>query len=232
MKPKTFYFDTTNTVGMNFSSKRQYGLIAQQVETVLPELVSNTFKPADKDTAGNVIHPAVSYKSLNYNAFIAILMKGMQEQQKTIDSLKTVNNTQQAINNKQDSINKSFQNQLNQLTQNLNSCCNANNSGQSSNNSNTNPINVTLQNGQTVVLSQNVPNPFSQQTTISYVLPANFQQAQILFYDAQNNLIQTLNLTQQFGTVNVFGSNLSSGIYTYSLVVDGQLMQSKKMIKL
>ena len=34
LKPKTFFYDTTNTYGMVFSSRRQYGFLAQDVEAV------------------------------------------------------------------------------------------------------------------------------------------------------------------------------------------------------
>lgn len=33
------------------------------------------------------------------------------------------------------------------------------------------------------------------------------------------------------GQLNVFGQDLSSGLYTYSLVADGQLIATKKMVK-
>jgi hypothetical protein len=33
------------------------------------------------------------------------------------------------------------------------------------------------------------------------------------------------------GTVEVDGSNLSSDIYTYSLVIDGKLIDTKRMVK-
>jgi hypothetical protein len=33
------------------------------------------------------------------------------------------------------------------------------------------------------------------------------------------------------GSVNVYGDNLSSGVYTYALVADGQVVDAKKMAK-
>jgi hypothetical protein len=45
-------------------------------------------------------------------------------------------------------------------------------------------------------------------------------------------LIQSVELIQKGkGILNVFASDLSSGIYTYTLVVDGQITETKKMVK-
>lgn len=87
LSPKTFYYKTTDFGRLNFSNKLQYGLVAQDVEAVLPELVDNKTIPSKLDEFGNEIDPAINYKSLNYNAFIGILIAGMQEQQATIENL-------------------------------------------------------------------------------------------------------------------------------------------------
>ncbi|MGB3946380.1 MAG: hypothetical protein WBM13_00225 [Bacteroidia bacterium] len=100
---------------MNFSSQKQYGLIAQEVQQILPELISTTNKGAVYDTAGVVITPAVDYLTLNYTAFIAILMKGMQEQEQKINTLTTKTDNQDAlINSLQQQIN-TLSNQIQQL---------------------------------------------------------------------------------------------------------------------
>lgn len=59
--PKTFYFDTTNSYGINFPSELQYGFIAQDIENVIPELVSTQNKTADYDTNGVMLSPATSF---------------------------------------------------------------------------------------------------------------------------------------------------------------------------
>ena len=158
-KPKTYYMDTTNRYGMNFSSKHQLGFLAQDVEQILPELVNQTQKLADIDSTGNVIHPAITYKALNYIEFIPLLLKGIQEQSRTIDSLKTKTT-------KQDSINRSLQNQLNNLSNIINQCCSShippqNNITAPIGKSDVSNTDVTLTDVQAVVLSQNVPNPYS-----------------------------------------------------------------------
>lgn len=130
------------------------------------------------------------------------------------------------------------QNQLNQLLTEMNDCCTKNTTrsmqtGSSENESQTlQQTEVTLSDIQSVVLEQNVPNPFAEQTTINYILSDNTIKAQMLFYNSQGKLIQSTELTQKgSGQLNVFASDLSIGIYTYTLVVDGKIIDSKKMIR-
>lgn len=91
---------------------------------------------------------------------------------------------------------------------------------------------VALGNAQPIVLDQNAPNPFAEHTTISYTLPADVQRAELRFHDAQGTLIQTVELAQRGqGTLNVFGEKLSGGVYTYTLIADGKVIETKTMVK-
>ena len=214
MQPKTFFFDSTAHPQMHFNDRRQYGLIAQDVQPILPELVADATFPAQYDSVGNQTSAAFSYKTLNYNAFIGILIKGMQEQQKQLVSQKS---------------------SIDSLRNQLSSCCSQNSRTQNPNsnqNSITNQTNVTLDNSDNIVLNQNVPNPFAEQTTITYHLPDNVQKAQILFYDATGKLIKAVDLTERGdGQLNIFADDLSTGIYSYALVADGNIVDAKKMEK-
>lgn len=83
-----------------------------------------------------------------------------------------------------------------------------------------------------MVLDQNVPNPFAEQTIITFNLPENTGSAQMLFYNIEGKLINSVDLTQKGkGQLTVFANDLSNGIYTYALVVDGKVMDTKKMQK-
>ena len=57
---------------------KHYGLIAQDLQLVLPELVSTQHFQSDPKEKG------FDYLSVNYNELIPILIKGMQEQQAII----------------------------------------------------------------------------------------------------------------------------------------------------
>lgn len=79
-------------------------------------------------------------------------------------------------------------------------------------------------------LDQNVPNPFSYQTTIGYKLPQTFTTAQIRITDNGGKLLRQLSLSGAGkGTVQVDTTPLPSGIYHYSLVIDGKVTCSKQM---
>ena len=54
----------------------------------------------------------------------------------------------------------------------------------------------------------------------------------MIFLDQSGKIIKAVDLTEKGkGTLNVFAYDLSNGIYTYSLIIDGQTMETKKMVK-
>lgn len=69
---------------MNLAGEKQFGLLAQDVEKVLPELVMNTVVPDQYDDKGNLIEPAFELKGVKYLGLIPILIAGVNEQQRQI----------------------------------------------------------------------------------------------------------------------------------------------------
>ena len=118
---------------------------------------------------------------------------------------------------------------LDALEASIDRCCTSN----ITRNSNTkiNQFDIELSDKDAIVLNQNVPNPFAEQTTITYIIPVSVGKAQIIFYNNFGQIIQTVDLkTRGKGKVNVFASDLSSGLYHYTLVADGKIVDSKKMV--
>lgn len=242
LQPKTFEFTDANFQGMNLPSGHQYGLIAQDVELVLPTLVSDMVHPAEIDSIGNIINPAYTFKGLDYEAFIPILIGGVQEQQEIIETQDSVINDLENTVNEQDSL----INDLNERLTNLEDCltnilpilCMINQQMVQQNDIETqnqlrDVINVELTDDNNIVLEQNVPNPFAEQTIIAYSIPETVKKAQIHFYNASGKLIQTVDITERgMGQLNVYGSDLSTGVYTYTLVADGIVVATKKMQKM
>ena len=82
-------------------------------------------------------------------------------------------------------------------------------------------------------LKQNFPNPFNPSTQIEYFLLQSGK-VNLSIFDAAGKLVKTLvNETQEFGTYRYEfdASNLSSGIYIYTLKTDN-FADTKKMILL
>ncbi|MCP9767752.1 tail fiber domain-containing protein [Lacihabitans sp. LS3-19] len=73
--PKTFYFNDKSVNNFGLPKGKQYGLIAQEVEVIMPELIRNISLGKDK----------TQYKSVGYESFISILIQGFKEQQSTIE---------------------------------------------------------------------------------------------------------------------------------------------------
>jgi AmiR/NasT family two-component response regulator len=73
---------------MNLPSVKQFGLIAQEVEQVLPSIVSENVQPGNSGVNSEKAE-AIHFKGLNYTQLIPVLISAMQEQQKEIEALKT-----------------------------------------------------------------------------------------------------------------------------------------------
>ena len=83
------------------------------------------------------------------------------------------------------------------------------------------------------VLNQNYPNPFNPSTTISYQIPSQ-QFVTLKVYDVLGNEVAVLvNEYRNAGSyeVNFNSSNLTSGVYFYTLRA-GDFIQTKKMLLL
>lgn len=81
-------------------------------------------------------------------------------------------------------------------------------------------------------LYQNMPNPFSEKTTISYELPERVSSAKILIHSLDGQLIKTYPLSSNagLGYISVDAGMLSPGIYTYSLSVNNRMVDTKRMV--
>jgi len=229
LNSKTYNFKVAAFPQLNLPSGNQFGLIAQEVESVLPTLTRNLIQPPVYDTLGNMVYPSVSFKGLNYEAFIKILIEGVKELNLKTDSLTN------DLNNEIDSLKhviNSFNDRFNQMEAMLNNCCLSNNKSLS--NPEENPMTITeveLVNQQAIVLDQNVPNPFKENTVIAYFIPDNINYTQIIFTDNYGKIMKTVDITTPGqGILKVYAANLSSGIYQYSLIVDGKVIETKKMV--
>jgi hypothetical protein len=82
-------------------------------------------------------------------------------------------------------------------------------------------------------LLQNYPNPFNPSTTFRFYL-TNDASVSLIIYDITGKEVDRVINNKSFTTGNnqmsYTNPNLSSGVYFYSLIVNGALIDSKKMM--
>lgn len=74
------------------------------------------------------------------------------------------------------------------------------------------------------------PNPVVSNAVMTYILPNANSAAQVNFYDMLGSLQKQQIIKGQQGSVSLDLSNLKSGVYFYSLVIDGRPCVTKRLI--
>lgn len=80
------------------------------------------------------------------------------------------------------------------------------------------------------VLYQNTPNPFKENTIIRFKLADDINDAAICIFDLTGKTIKKLPISQGQDHVSIGGYELGEGMFLYSLIVNGQEIDTKKMI--
>ncbi len=226
LKPKLYEFrNDEKYANLNLPKGEHYGFLAQEVAQLFPGLVKeaplevqDTEKAIaqkeitisatpTKQTPENLPVKKVelmNVKAVNYTELIPVMIKGMQELDEENKSL------QQKVSE--------LQNQLQQLKQLLQGIAEKNvgeNAGSFSNSTS---------------LQQNQPNPFSSKTIIPVTIPANAKQASIIITaTGSGKVMQTFNVAPGSKQVSIDSNALMSGTYTYTLLIDGNKVDSKQM---
>ena len=80
-------------------------------------------------------------------------------------------------------------------------------------------------------IAQNTPNPFSEETRISYTIPQSVSEAMICIYDMNGTQIERIDITERgSSSVVIEAGKLNAGMYLYSLIVDGNIVDTKRMV--
>ena len=155
----------------------RYGLAADQLKQVFPELVY-------EDAEGNV--------SVNYIEMIPLLVQAINELQSEITALKS----------KDSALSKAR-----------------------------NATGINTADGQVLSLGQNNPNPFSETTSIEVCVPDGITTANLFVYDMSGAQVEKIDITERGTTrISFSGTGLKEGMYLYSLVADGRVVGTKKMV--
>lgn len=80
-------------------------------------------------------------------------------------------------------------------------------------------------------LSQNNPNPFSTATSIAVSVPESIKTATLFVYDMSGKQVKRIDITERGASrINITSEGLGEGMYLYSLIADGKVVGTKKMI--
>ena len=97
--------------------------------------------------------------------------------------------------------------------------------------SQTTAIEDTVEDIDQVRMDQNKPNPFSESTVIKLNIPKDTKTATIFIYDLSGKQVKSIPVSERGKTdITVYARDLSAGMYIYSLVVDGQVKVTRRMM--
>jgi hypothetical protein len=139
---------------------------------------------------------------LDYNSFIPVIVEAMKEQQVKIERLES-------------EVLKLNEQKGNDKSATIDNNPNAKESPAAS----------------LATLSQNIPNPFSNNTTIGMSIPSEVSKAVLYIYNMQGVQISSYEIAQRGTTsITIEGYTLQAGMYLYALIADGKEVDTKKMI--
>jgi hypothetical protein len=83
----------------------------------------------------------------------------------------------------------------------------------------------------TILLYQNTPNPFTTNTTIAMTLPDNTGHAAVVIYNLEGKQLKRIDVTTRGDVkVAITAQELPAGMYLYSLLADGKIIDTKRMV--
>lgn len=82
-----------------------------------------------------------------------------------------------------------------------------------------------------LMLFQNNPNPFSVDTEIKMTLPETTASARVIVYNLEGKQLKEVTVKERgSASVKIMANELGAGMYIYALIVDGKVVDTKRMI--
>lgn len=217
IKPREYFYEQDKFPSIFMPDGKSFGVIAQELELVLPELVSESVHPAKLDDEGNVLFEEIQYKGVNYIGLIPFTIQAIKEQQAIIEE------KEERIS-KLESEMEALKTQVAQLVETGGVITNEENSTATA-------TELNAQVRDLPVLSQNAPNPFTENTSIRFYLPKGSNTGSIKVFDQNGAIVRMFSLKGEgTGSIEIEGGSMAAGNYYYSLVVDGYQVDSKTLV--
>ena len=233
LNPKSYQYNTAEYGFLNLAPGPQMGLLAQEVEAILPDQVSDMHFPAQFDSTGVQISPALDLKAVSYAEFLPMLIAGHKEQQALVDQQAAQLAAQQAqieALTDQASANQAatdeleeLRNRMDQLEQLLAACC------QNPADPRSQQIDGTGGTEENDRILRIQPNPFNEQTTIYYQLERSGRM-QLMANSSDGKQLRVLEEAQREAGAYQFEwitNDLAPGIYYVTLLLDGEPVVKK-----
>ena len=220
LNPVTYEYITEGQKGIRYT-----GLIAQEVDAA----AKGTFSGVDK----NGEYWGIRYAELTVPLISAVKEVNAENQSQTaeIEALKAQNEALQLQNEAQEIRIEKLEALIMQFGADLQVCCFKSNSSTSSLDNTKTTSFVLPQTGDAASLEQNVPNPFTHTTSISYYLPQTVNTASLEITDVNGKSLQSIVLKDKGASqVTIDASSFAQGTYFYSLIVDGKIFATKRMV--
>jgi hypothetical protein len=241
LKINPVYFTYNDHFEVLDNGQEYVGIIAQEMQEVAPYMVDEVMmgQQFTEDEEGNEILTKEGEAFLSYDgsALSYMLVNAVQEQQKQIDVLepnrvieleKAIEEKDARINALEDKMAEMLE-RLDAFDTDLEQCCLSHNQGDAGHSTE----GSTGLGDDTAELEQNQPNPFHENTTIKYYLPNSTERAAMAITDMNGTVLKTFTLSGKgFGQVLIGGGSLPIGTYIYTLTVNGEQVDSKRMMLL
>jgi hypothetical protein len=156
-----------------------------------------------------------------------VALVGIQELSGEVDSLQNANAQEQQTNNNLQQQLNDLKTTIGQMQTAMSQCCNS----YSSNMAKEAATPVVITGTDVPTLQQNTPNPYNGSTVIGYYLPQSTTNAEIIVTDLSGNVIKSISLNGTGnGQITFSAGSLAAGSYFYTLLVNGQKIDTKQMI--
>ncbi|MCB0687219.1 MAG: tail fiber domain-containing protein [Saprospiraceae bacterium] len=209
LRPVTYNYN--GKAGLS-TERPHIGLIAQELQKVAPYLVL-VDKNLQEDELGNPIK-SEDYFKIDEGSIRYLLVNAIKEQQNEIESKEErIKNLEEQVESLSEL--KERVSQLEEIVGRIDQ----------------ETLEVLLRGSNVGSLGQNIPNPYDHETKIDFMIPAKANSAAIEFFDISGKLLKKVVLDERGkGQLKVKSSDLPQGTYTYTLIIDNKLIDTKRMI--